>query len=210
MGDNIFLVIMFVGFLYLIIGIYNLSKIKKNSNSSDTKEQSGKGYKIFTSIFNVVIGIIILIFAFVFPLQGYNNISLCFFVLGVIFISMALFIIKKMIIGDYTTGRVYTNGPNKGQVNREATKKMRIFLIAILFLSAAFFGVETIVQINEKSLFDDSQHYGTCSMCGGVQRCAICGKPGLYCENASYGSGTDHYCNDHWGDVVEWHEKENK
>jgi hypothetical protein len=46
-----------------------------------------------------------------------------------------------------------------------------------------------------------------CSICGGKLKCAICGESGLYCENASYGSGNDHYCSKHWSDVVEWHEK---
>jgi len=38
-------------------------------------------------------------------------------------------------------------------------------------------------------------------------KCAICGESGLYCEKSSYGSGDDHYCSKHWGDVVEWHNK---
>lgn len=44
-----------------------------------------------------------------------------------------------------------------------------------------------------------------CTICGGEMYCAICGEDGLYCENASYGSGSDHFCSKHWGDVVEWH-----
>jgi hypothetical protein len=47
-----------------------------------------------------------------------------------------------------------------------------------------------------------------CTMCGGEMKCAICGESGLYCEYASYGSGSDHYCSKHWGDVVEWHESQ--
>lgn len=45
-----------------------------------------------------------------------------------------------------------------------------------------------------------------CSICGGEFKCAICGKEGMYCENASYGKGSDHYCGKHWPDVIKWHE----
>jgi hypothetical protein len=48
---------------------------------------------------------------------------------------------------------------------------------------------------------------GRCTICGGKMECAICGESGLYCENATYGSGNDHYCSKHWSSVVEWHEK---
>ncbi len=47
-----------------------------------------------------------------------------------------------------------------------------------------------------------------CDICGGKIECEICGDiDALYCEYASYGSGDDHYCQKHWADVVEWHEK---
>lgn len=46
-----------------------------------------------------------------------------------------------------------------------------------------------------------------CTICGGETKCEICGASGLYCEYASYGAGNDHFCNTHWPDVVEWHEK---
>ncbi len=52
-----------------------------------------------------------------------------------------------------------------------------------------------------------SDNVETCNICGGGMRCEICGKYGPYCENASYGAGSDHYCSEHWADVCEWHER---
>lgn len=57
------------------------------------------------------------------------------------------------------------------------------------------------------SYSNSSKEVQRCTICGGEMKCAICGESGPYCENASYGSGSDHYCNKHWGDVVEWHEE---
>lgn len=78
-------------------------------------------------------------------------------------------------------------------------KKLLLTGIGITIVGVLF----TILSMS----FSPSKETSICSICGGELECEICGKEGLYCENASYGSGTDHYCNEHWGDVVEWHEK---
>ena len=76
----------------------------------------------------------------------------------------------------------------------------------ISFCFAVVFGFISLVSSGSSSA-SSSNHYETCSICGGEIKCGICGKEdALYCENASYGKGTAHYCEKHWADCVKWHE----
>lgn len=77
---------------------------------------------------------------------------------------------------------------------------MEIGLITILMSSILLTGCSDTDTSSSTSS-------NTCSICGGKIICAVCGsKDALYCENASYGAGKDHFCNKHWPDVVAWHE----
>lgn len=49
----------------------------------------------------------------------------------------------------------------------------------------------------------NSDDGGKCSICGGSLVCNYCGASGLYCYNASFGSGQRHYCSTHWADIAE-------
>lgn len=68
---------------------------------------------------------------------------------------------------------------------------------------------EEVVEEEDDSDYDSDYDSGSfdsddrCSICGGDYICDSCYDEGLYCYNASYGSGTSHYCGDCWADVNE-------
>lgn len=108
--------------------------------------------------------------------------------------------------------------PNNNVDNnrKNSNVKMILALIVCFVLFLGILGILANVSSNNSggtsyssshsSSNKGSEDYGYCSICGGKTKCAICGKEGRYCENASYGSGNDHYCQKHWADCVEWHE----
>jgi len=96
----------------------------------------------------------------------------------------------------------YKLGGNWSTMNSEG-KGLTVFMgaLAVVIIICAFL----LMGVNGSN--SNSSSGSKCSICGGRMKCAICGESGLYCEKSSYGSGDDHYCSKHWGDVVEWHNK---
>ncbi|MDD6771567.1 hypothetical protein [Inconstantimicrobium porci] len=89
-------------------------------------------------------------------------------------------------------------------------KVTSIIVLLTIIIMCSTLGVFLNTKYPHKSKINTSNKQSvkveTCSICGGRMTCSVCGASGMYCEKASYGSGSSHFCGKHWANVVEWHE----
>ena len=95
------------------------------------------------------------------------------------------------------------NGNSKAA---KSSSSIVLIIVIIIFLVFTMTMCSNSGNSSSSSSKTSSSSKEYCSMCGGELKCAICGKDGLYCEYASYGKGSAHYCAKHWANCVEWHE----
>lgn len=121
---------------------------------------------------------------------------------------MALLIIILGIIAFMGLAVGFSCLKDKTQDKKFSFICLGIGILSVAFIVVIFANMHIQSQKSKENSPNNDTHTLYCNMCGGKIECEICGDiDALYCEYASYGSGDDHYCQKHWPDVVEWHEK---
>ena len=183
--SDLYIIFIIAGSIDLLVIKERIDAIRGKSKKTITDDKPNQTKT--TAITNLILDLILAITFFGLPImwmvEEYSDSSFFLFFFSII----SLVIGTKMLLS-----------------NKDKKIKIASFVISILL--SALLSIWAVKYISNDSN-NNSNTPGVCSICGGSLTCAICGEKGLYCENASYGSGSDHYCSKHWAKCVEWHEK---